>query len=53
MAIYGIGIRPQDRWANKSANQFLVDGMTAEEWHAAGKGTFQQFYCCNAPCAFG
>ena len=44
MAIYGIGIQPQDRWANKSANQFLVDGMTAEEWQAAGKGTFQQFY---------
>ena len=45
MAIYGIGIQPQKRFGKRSANQFLINGMNAEEWVEANPGkSFTDFW---------
>jgi hypothetical protein len=45
MDVFGFNYQPQDLWANQDrSRQFKVDGMTADEWVAAGKGTYDQFW---------
>lgn len=42
--IYGFNFRPQDKWAHNSSNVFKINGLTADEWVAAGNGTFTEFW---------
>ena len=43
--IFSFNFRPQDIWANNDrSNQFKIDGMTADEWVAAKKGTYDEFW---------
>lgn len=45
MNVFGFNIKTQDLWANKNRdNQFKIDGMTADEWVKAGKGTYDEFW---------
>lgn len=45
MNVFGFNFQPQDLWANQDrSRQFKVDGMTADEWVAAKKGTYEQFW---------
>ena len=43
--VYGFNFKPQDLWSSKDkSGQFKVEGMTADEWVAAKKGTYDQFW---------